>query len=283
MTIRFNPRWLLVPILLLSLQFCRAQVVVLPSNISFNLGGSDAPDTQLWDLGGNYLLDMMVVNNRGAATEVRVSFALVQDASGRLSSITEANFGELDLGDNSFFAVVPRVTGKVTGSGGTAQVHFTVRMTGNGTLAGQTVNSLNASVTVNAETDATTGLLTGSAKFSASFPGFLSVNGRAQDFSTPMPQGANAAWNLSLQLAGLSKLTGTGIITTSSRPLGLDLSGKLKNGVANISAHGADNVANTVPGATGLSATMQLADPFDSIFFKGKLLGQRFVFSFPEE
>jgi hypothetical protein len=38
-----------------------------------------------------------------------------------------------------------------------------------------------------------------------------------------------------------------------------------------------------VPGATGLSATMQIADPFDSIFFKGKLLGQRFVFSFPEE
>jgi hypothetical protein len=284
MTIRFNPRWLLLPVLLLSLQFCRAQVV-LPSNISFDLGGSDAPDTQLWDLGGSYDLDMTVVNKKGAATEVRLSFTLLQDATGKLSNITDANFGELDLGDNSFFAVIPRITGKVTGNGGTAQVHFTIHMTGSGTLAGQTVNSLNATLTVDAETDATTGLLTGTkaSKFSANFPGFLSVSGTVRDFATPMPQGANATWNLSLQLAGLSKLSGTGIISTPSRPLGLDLSGKLKNGVATLHAIGADNVPNTVTGARGLSATMQIADPFDSIFFKGKLLGQKLVFSFPED
>jgi hypothetical protein len=124
--------------------------------------------------------------------------------------------------------------------------------------------------------------LTGTSKFSASFPGFLSVRGTVNDFATPMPQGANATWNLSLQLAGLSKLTGTGIVTTSSRPLGLDLSGKLKNGVATIRGIGANNVANTTTISPGLSATMLIADPFDSIFFKGKLLGQKLVFSFPE-
>jgi hypothetical protein len=283
MTIRFNPRWLLVPIFLLSFQLCRAQVVVLPSTISFDLGSSNAPDTQLWDLGGAYQLDMIVVDKRGAATEVRLSFNMIQDGNGRLSNITNDNFGELDFGDNSFFAVVPRITGKVTGSGGTAQVHFTIHMTGNGTLAGQTVNSLSSTITVNAETDPTTGLLTGTSKFSANFPGFLSARGTVSDFTTPMPQGANATWNLSLQLAGLSKLTGTGIVTTSSRPLGLDLSGKLKNGVATIRGIGANNVANTTTIGPGLSATMQIPDPFDSMFFKGKLLGQKLTFSFPED
>lgn len=277
---RFNPRWLLLPIFLLSLQLSRAQVVVLPSTLSFDLGTTT--DTQLWDLNGDYDLNMTVVNKRGNATAVRLSFTLAQDANGKLSNITSLNFGELDLGDNSFFAVVPRISGKVTGSGGTAQVHFTVHMTGNGTLAGQTVNSLNATVTVNAETDATTGLLTGTAKFSGNFGGMLGVSGTVSDFSTPLPQGANATWNLSLQLAGISKVVGTGIVTTTTRPLGLDLSGSLKNGVVNLHAKGVDSVPGTVTGANGLSATMQLANPFDNIFFKGKLLGQKFDFTFPE-
>jgi len=283
MTIRFNPRWLLVFVLLLSLQLCRAQVVVLPSNISFDLGGSDAPDTQLWDLNGDYSLDMTVVNNRGNATEVRVFFTMIQDGTGRLSNITNLNFGELDLGDNSFFAIVPRISGKVTGSGGTAQVHFTVHMNGNGTLAGQNVNSLNATLTVNAETDATTGLLTGTAKFSGNFGGKLSVSGVASDFASPMPQGANATWTLSMQLAGISKVVGTGTVQTPGRSLGLNLSGNLKNATAAIKAKGANNVADTSVGGPGLSATMQLTSPFDSIFFKGKLLGQRLIFSFPED
>jgi hypothetical protein len=283
MTIRFNARWLLVPVLLFSLQFCRAQVV-LPSTLSFDLGSSNAPDTQLWDLSGNYQLDVTVVNKSGSATEMRLAFVLQQDARGKLSNPTNENFGELDLGDNSYFAVAPHITGKVTGSGGIAMIHFTIRFNGNGILAGQQVNAFSGTLTVDAETDPTTGLLTGTkvCKFSANFPGLKTISGVIPNFTTLMPQGANATWNLSLQLAGLKRLVGTGIVTTPSRALGLDLSGTLKSGTATVRAIGANNVANTSIGGPGLSATIQSIDPFDSIFFKGKLLGQKLIFSFPE-
>jgi hypothetical protein len=287
MTIRFNPRWLLVPILLLSLQFCRAQQIILPSNISFDLGTSGAADTQLWDVGGNYNLDMLVVNKRGNATEVRLAFILIQDATGKLSSPTNSldDAAEMDIGDNSVFTVFPKISGKVTGSGGIAHVHFTVRLSGSGTMAGQPVSSLGGTLTFDGETDPATGLLTATkdCKFSANFVRSISISGTAHDVTTPLPNGANAAWTLSLQLAGLSKLVGTGIVATPSRSLGLDLSGSLKNAVATVKARGADDVANTNPGARGLTATMKLADPFDNVFFKGKFLGQKLTFSFPED
>jgi hypothetical protein len=102
------------------------------------------------------------------------------------------------------------------------------------------------------------------------------------EFSTPMPQGTNATWNLSLQLAGLKKLTGTGVITTPSRALGLDLSGTFKNSIFKIKAKGANDVPNALNGA-GSSATIQLTPTFDTILFKGKVLGQKLYFSYPED
>jgi hypothetical protein len=147
MTIRFNPRWLLVSALLFSLQFCRAQVDV-PPTISFDLG-SNAPDTQLWDLSGAYRLDLLVEERDGAIqTPMRLSFILNQDGKGKLSSPTNDNTEEMDFGDNSLLTVYPRVTGKVTGSGGTARVHFSIHVTGYGMLAGQTINSFSAMLTV---------------------------------------------------------------------------------------------------------------------------------------
>jgi hypothetical protein len=95
-----------------------------------------------------------------------------------------------------------------------------------------------------------------------------------------MPNGANATWNLTLQLAGLKKLTGTAVATTPNRALGFNLSGALKNDTATLRARGTDSVANTT-GGKGLSATIQLPDPFDSIVFKGKILGQKLIFGFP--
>jgi hypothetical protein len=137
-------------------------------------------------------------------------------------------------------------------------------------------------LTVDAETDPSTGLLEGTklSKFSSHFPG-LNISG-PMEFSTPMPQGTNATWNLSLQLAGLKKLTGTGVITTPSRALGLDLSGTFKNSIFKIKAKGANDVPNALNGA-GSSATIQLTPTFDTILFKGKVLGQKLYFSYPED
>ena len=281
MTIRFNPRWLFVCVLLFSLQLCRAQIVV-PSSLSFDLGDPETENgTQLWDLSGSYQLDVQVVNKNGAATEMRLAFDLLQDGNGRLSNPTNFNIHELDLGDNSLFAVATHITGKVTGSDGTAQVHFTIRFNGDGTLAGQPANSFSGSLSVDAETDQTTGLLfaTKTCKFSANVPGMINFRGTMPDFTTAMPNGTNATWNLTLQLAGLTKLRGTGLVTTPSRALGLNLTGNFKNGVITARALGANSVQGATSDGSGLKAKIQTADPFDSIVLTGKFLGQKLFIS----
>lgn len=99
MSIRFNPRLLLISALLFSLQFCRAQIVV-PGTVSFDLGTSNAPETQLWDLTGLYNLSLTVVEHNGIAVPMTFSFNLIHDGKGHLSGPTNDLEG-LDLGDNS--------------------------------------------------------------------------------------------------------------------------------------------------------------------------------------
>ena len=206
MTIRLNPRWLLISALMFSLQFCRAQVQV-PANLSFNLGTTDAPPaSQLWDVGGSYGLSLLVVQKSGIEVPVQISFNLIQAANGKLSTVSN-DFGQgLDISDNSFFAITPSISGKVTGVGGIARVHFTVRFNGNGTLAGHPDVPVSGSLTVDAETDSNSGQLVGVkvSKFSASFPGFSTLKGQAQ-FGSDLPPGVDGSWNLTLQLVALAK------------------------------------------------------------------------------
>lgn len=281
MTIRFNPRWLLVPVLFLSLQFCRAQIDV-PGTLTYDLGSSNAPASQLWDVSGFYHLDLSVLQRNGVAVPVGISFNLVQNSKGSLSSPSN-DIEDMEISDNSVFATSTRVSGKVTGSAGTARVHFTLKVNGSGNLGGQDIESFKATLTVDAETDPSTGQLVGRlgklSKFSGSFQGAPSLKGSA-DLATPLPAGANGSWNLTLHMAAFSKITGTGIITTTTRPMGFDLSGSIKKGVFNVKAKGALDVPDTV-GGVGSSATIQFAPPFDTFIFKGKVLGQKMLFGFP--
>ena len=136
MTIRLNPRWLLISVLLLSLQFCRAQTEIPPS-ISFSLGPAVAPETQLWDLSGDYDIFLEVVDHNGLAVPVEISFSLHQDPSGKLSSpVGNVSGVVFNNDDNSAFAITAKVAGKVTGSGGLARAHFTVHFSGNGSFGG---------------------------------------------------------------------------------------------------------------------------------------------------
>jgi hypothetical protein len=282
MTIRLNPRWLLVPVILFSLQFSRAQVVVPPS-LSFNLGNTNSPaESRLWDLSGAYNLSFNVTDRRGIGVPIELSFQLIQDANGKLSSPTNDNLETLIVNNdnNSLFATSVKITGKVTGSGGTAHVHFSIRIKGSGNLASQPVNSMNASMTVDADTDPSTGELvaTKPSRFSADFQGQGSISGKVTDYSTPLPNGTNAAWNLTLDIVALKHIGGTALIATPNRTIGFDLSGGYKNGIFNLKAKGSTDVPNTSSGV-GSSATIQLPNTFDSILLKGKLLGQSMLFS----
>lgn len=277
MTIRFNPRWLLVFTLLFSFQLARAQVVI-PPVVSFDVGDTNNPDSQLWDLQGTYRLDVLVQQKNGIATPFRLSFVLLQDPSGKLSSPTNDNTEEMEITENGVFAVTPKVTGKVTGAGGTAQVTLNFNVTGSGTLSGQAVDTVKASFKVKAETDPSGNLVGISVgKFSATLSGQGSISGKVPDFSMPMPNGANATWNLSFQIAGLQKISGSLIATTPVRAMGFDLSGKY-NGIFNLKAKGANDVQDTSSGI-GSSGKIQILPTFDSMSFNGKVLGQRLLFS----
>lgn len=281
MTMRLNPRWLLLPALLVLLPICRAQAQVPPS-ISFDLGSSNAPDTALWDLSGGYSLNLTVNERNGTPVPVQFSFTLVQAPNGTLSSPSNDIQG-LVINGNSIFAVVSRISGKVTGSGGSARAHMSIRFSGTGNLGSLNGVGVNGSLSIDAETTPGSTELVGntSSKFSVKFSNSGSIRGTA-DFDTSLPSGVDGTWNLTLNLVPSTPLRGTGIATVNSDAWGLDLSGKNRGGLFKVIAKGAGNVANTL-NATGSSATMLLSDPFDTLQFNGKFLGQKLGFFFTQD
>ena len=279
MKTRLNPRWLLISTLLFSLQFCRAQVVVLPSTLSYGFGTSNATASQLWDLNGDYVAELLVERG-GVSMPVEVGFSLIQSPKGQLSS----SVGDLpnatvvfNNDNDSAFAAFAKISGKVTGSGGLARVQFTVHFTGSGALA-KTATDINGTLSVNAEVDSTTeGQLSGSSKFSAHFSKVSNSVGGKSDFAANLPPGADGSWNLTMHLVGLNKVTGVGVINTRSEPLGLNLGGKFKNGLFVIKGTGASNVPDALSGV-GSSLTVLIPATFDSVQFSGKVMGQKLSF-----
>src|SRR5215469_11826240 len=223
MRIRLNFAGLLVSSLLLSLSLCRAQVVVVPSTVTFGFGTNN-DGSQLWDLSGGYSLSLNVNLRNGIQVPMTLGFQLVQDASGNLSS-PAGDIQTLTLGDPAtgpVFAVNYKITGKVTGSQGTARARFTMRMTGSGFIGDTntiTVKSMSAILVVDASPNATSGQLVGltDARISAKFSnGIESLTGTipAADFTTDLPPGVDGTWGLTLQLAGFNSLSGSAVITT---------------------------------------------------------------------
>jgi hypothetical protein len=272
MTIRLNPRWLLISALVFSLQFCRAQTI--PPSMSFDLG-SDAPtDCKLWDLTANYDVSFEVIARNGVVMPVQISFALTQDPSGKIST-PDGNVSGLVFNndDNSSFAITTKITGKVTGSGGFARTRFTIHFSGNGVFGGIQDVSVSGTMTVDASTDSADGLLTGRIKnFTADIGGGLNHIAGKSEFDAGLP--TDGSWNLSLNVAGQTKFVGTGILAVSSKTLGLDLDGKFKGGLLRLNAKGAGDVPNTQPGQ-GSNAKIFLTPSLDTLQLDGKLLGQR--------
>jgi hypothetical protein len=281
MTIRLNPRWLLVPVLLLSLQISRAQTV--PPSVSFDLGPDAGATTQLWDLTGNYDVNLDVQGRNGLSVPVQISFFLIQNAAGKLSTSSNNITGLVFNNDaNSAFAITTKISGKVTGSDGFARAHFTVHFRGNGSFAGVQNLTVGGSMTVDAEVDPSTGQLVGTkiSNFQANM-GVNNVNGKS-DFAAALPDAVDGSWNLTLTLAGLSKFTGLGAINMPHEAFGLHVSGKFNGGPAGgvvvLNAKGANDVQNTSSG-NGSNAKLLLSTDGSTLQLDGKLLGQKMSFN----
>ncbi len=276
MRIRLNPLWLLVSALLVQFNVCRAQVIP-PSSVTFAIGGTNG-GPQLWDLQGSYSLNVLVQQPNGIGTPLVVNFFMNEDGAGRLTGFP-GDIQGLQLGSD-FFAVTYLISGKVTGFNGQAHAHFTIKFSGNGSLSGGPSGPFHATLTVNADVDSEGLQLSGpKARFSASAPG-ASVRGTVIDFATPLPEGDDGTWTLTMQISALSKVVGTGVIGTPQQNLGLDLSGTFKNGGFKLKAHGVNDVADTVSGV-GSTATILLTPNLDNMILDGKFMGQRLEFPFP--
>jgi len=275
MTIRLNPRWLLISALVFSLQFCRAQSV--PPSVSFDLGPNVAAETQLWDLSGSYDLNFEISARNGLSIPVEISFTLAQDASGKLTGPAGGISGLVfNNDDNSAFAISTKISGKVTGSGGLARAHFTIHFSGNGSFGGVQNVPVSGSLTVDADTSS--GDLSGRIKgFTANVGGLNHIAGKT-DFSAALP--SDGSWNLSLNLAGLTKFVGVGAINTPQHSFGIDLDGRFNNrlGLIALKAKGADDVINTFSGK-GSNPKIFVTQAFDTLQVQGKILGQKMSFN----
>lgn len=275
MTIRFNLRYLLISALLFSFRVCHAQSNVT-GTVTFSFG--DTPATQLWDLSGGYSLNLVVNQRNGIQVPLQVGFNLVEDARGNLTA-PSGDFQALTLGDGTLFTVTYTITGKVTGSGGAARARFTIRMTGNGTVGGITVNSMSAIFVVDAQPNSDDGLLHGPARFSAKFSnGVEGVSGTIDDIATALPSGVDGTWTLTLQVAAFNSLSGSAVVTTSSRSFGFIVSGPFdqSTGDFNASLHGVGTsaVPNTMVSGAGSNARVRVDTSFNLLVLDGKLMGQ---------
>jgi hypothetical protein len=242
--------------------------------MSFDLGTDNPTDCKLWDLSGNYDVTFSIQGRNGLSVPVEISFALTQDPSGKIST-PAGNVSGLVFNndDNSSFAITTQITGKVTGSGGFARARFTIHFSGNGTFGGIQNVSVSGSMTVDAETDSEGGLLSGQIRnFTSNMGNGLNHISGKSDFAAGLP--SDGTWNLTLNVAGLTKFSGTGSIAVSGQTLGLDLSGKLQNQLVKLNAKGAGDVLNTQPGQ-GSNAKIILTQSFDTLQLDGKLLGQK--------
>ena len=174
------------------------------------------------------------------------------------------------------FVITTKIVGKVTGSGGFARAHFTVHFSGNGSFGG--VQNVTVSGSFMVDADTSTGELSGRVKdFRSKVDNLNRIDGRS-DFSASLP--TDGSWNLSLNIAGLTKFVGVGAINMPQHSFGLDLNGRFNNhlGVIALHARGASNVPNTISGK-GSNPRIFVTPSFDTLQVQGKMLGQRMSFN----
>jgi hypothetical protein len=278
MRIRLDLRcFLLISALMFSLSLCRAQTTV-PALVTASFGTNAG--TQLWDLTGDYSVIATVTERNGVTIPLTVDFHISQDAKGNLRGVP-GDFRILDLNSNAF-AVSYRITGKVTGSGGTAQARFIVRFTGNGQVGALPNVRFSAVLIVNATPNPDDGMLDPitTAKFSARFSGGLeSVSGTLPDFDPLLPAGVDGTWTLTLQMLGGRSLDGSATITTGpGQIMGFTVTGPVNSGGATARLRGTPALTGTTISGVGAKVTVFATDPtFDSFSVNAKVMGQNLV------
>jgi hypothetical protein len=269
----------LVLALLLSLSLCRAQTV--PSEVTFTFGTTN-DGTQLWDLTGTYGVNMTVTTKNGLQVPVTLGFSILQDADGNLRSVP-GDLQGVALNDIALVGVNDKVSGKVTGSGGSAEAKFVVHFSGSASIGEFQNVRFSAVLIVDATPNSVDGQLDAvSVKFSARFGGnFEGVDGTVEpaNFFCPLPSGVDGSWTLDIQMLGGNSLAGSATVTTGvGHVFGFKVSGPVNAGNAIAKLRGVRGGIVTQNISSGSSKITIASDvTFDDFLLDANLMGQKLV------
>jgi hypothetical protein len=223
----------------------------------------DTDNAPVWDFTGTFQFEHQLQGE--GFTDFSFGIAVTQDGNGRLtgSGVTIIAVG------SDFMAGDYTVKGRVSTSGGLARVSMTVRIKGQGILAGRGT-SYAIIITYNATVDPETFELVGRARGSARFADVGKARIKS-DFSIPVPEGVTGAWTLVINVLPLAKLGGIAFLTPSSgQTIQFDVGGSYS------ASH--DEAKIKLSGTTPNESTqlvLVVDGAGDILAAKGRVLGQR--------
>jgi hypothetical protein len=250
----------------LLLSTCLAGAQVPSGLVDFSF---DTPTARVFDLSGSLAIEQQMIGAGDQETPLSFPVDVTQDSNGKLSGsgVTVVNVG------NDFVAGNYKIKGKVSGGGNSVnRASFTVKLTGQDTIAGVPNTKFSISLEYKLEADSEEGALFGSARGSANFSGFSSANIHS-DIAIGLAPGMDGTWSVEMNILALKKLGGSAVITLSNqRALQTRLSGSYSThtAVAKIKLKGFD-------ASKGTSANLDFISSEEGIELqklRGKILGQ---------
>lgn len=225
MTSAMKKRLWFVPVLLLSLPLALAQAPSGPIGFSF-----DRTTFPVWDFTGPYQLDLQIVGT-GGLTDLSVPFFLSHDLAGRL----RGSGGTLVTIGSDVVAANFTLNGAVGLSGTNTRATFSLRLTGQDIIAGQTRSfsiSLTCSFRVDpdpAKSPAWIAPVRGNA-----VQGSVNISGLGvaqvipnvapgADFALALPPHVDGVWSLNMNILALTRLSGVATLVVDNSSPGLSI------------------------------------------------------------
>lgn len=248
--------------------FVSTAFAAVPSGTIFK--GFSTNTAPVWELTGGYQITQQLIGVAGQLVDVTFGINIVVDDKG---NVTGHDATVVFIGTD-VVGCEYTVTGKVTGSDGIARLRLTVKLVGDGTVAGVATHAK-----IKVRYDAEVGFdgeLNGTSKGTVSLSelGSGKIN---SELSVPVPGGIDGSWVLTMNVLPLKKLDGSATATfQSGRIVLFDLTGRYSSSsdASRISLRG-------VGPSRGTHLRLNLDGGNGVQQMRGKLLGQKIRFQPP--
>ena len=228
----------------------------------------DTSSARVFDLSGSLVIEQQMIGAGDQETPLSFGVDVIQDSNGKLtgSGMTIVNVG------NDFIAASYTVKGKVSGGGNNVnRASFTIKLTGQDTVAGVPDTKFSISLEYKLEADSA-GILFGSARGNANFKGLSSAKINS-NVDIALAVGMDGTWSVQMNILALKKLGGSAIITLANqRALPTHLSGSYSSSsaTAKVKLSGFDASKGTSVNLNFISSE----EGSEVVKLRGKILGQ---------